>query len=719
MQKLITVSLIILFAEICMGSQPVIKIYDKQKDLINGRIAGISITWQGQLLLAPVAKQFFNSDRPFIWDFVTDNKGNLFVATGDGAKIYQIDPAGKSNIISHWENVEVYSLAIDNNGIVYAATSPDGKIYRFNENKKPELFANLKVKYIWDMLFDKQNKCYVATGDSGAIYVVDPQGKISIFYQSDETHIRCLAWDKNQHLLAGSYSNGYLYQFDRDGQAFVIHDSEFQEIHQICVANNGDIYVAALGMELAKVERVEEKTKIITAKPSTEALNLSSFSSEPREIPKVTGSGIIKIQPDGVIKNIWTKNADQVQAIVLTDDQALLVGTGEKGRLYRITLTEESTYLLNFEASQIVSFVPGTSGKIWLATSNLGKIYYLEPKFEKKGFFESEVIDAQTLTHWGSIHWDEQLPAEGSIKLYSRSGNTEKPNSTWSPWSNPYQANEGEVIKSPNARFLQWKLELKTNRSTVTPKVSNLKIAYLQRNLPPEVFSVTVQTIESDTRLQPVDSQKSAYLEIAVQDESDLRAQKQPAQPSLIQPLRKGYCKITWKARDINDDQLVYDLYFQHQEEKNWWILKKNLSKTMHIWDSQMMPDGHYRIKIIANDRKSNPFNTARQSEQLSDWFIIDNMGPKIQNAEIKKTENDSLQISFQVVDDLSVIKEVQFCYDIQDWLWVYPQDLVCDSKREDFNFKIKLSQKDFYSIIIKAKDKSDNIGYGRLIIKE
>lgn len=700
------------------GSLPQTKSYDKQKDLIDGRVKGVAITWDGELILSPEVKQIFNSERLFIWDFVVDAKGNIYIVTGDGAKIYHVDPAGNAKILSQWENVEVYSLALDQQGLLYAGTSPDGKIYRIYQNKAPELFAELKVKYIWDILFDQQNKCYVATGDSGAIYVVDSRGNSSIFYGSDETHIRCLAWDHNSELLAGSYPNGYLYRINALGQAFVVYDAEYQEIHKICLAKDGTIYAAGLRQDEVKGISVKDREKD-RSETTTELSNLVVIPPKLIEAPKISRSGVIKIQPNGAIKDIWQQNLDQAQSIAILKDQTLLVGTGEKGRLYKISSKDESTYLLNIEASQIVALLADNAGSIWIATSNLGKIFQLLPEFKRRGIYESEVFDAKTLTHWGSIQWEEQLPSGCNIKLCSRSGNTEKANNTWSTWN---ELNNGDLIKSPDARFIQWQLELSTNRIDDTPKIKNIQLSYLQHNLPPEILSITIHAVEKQKEFQSTLISEPQALQISISEEEDddeTGVPKQGPQPIARRQLQNGYRRVTWKTQDPNDDQLTYELYFQEINEKNWWELKKELTRSSYTWDSRMMPDGKYRIKIVADDRKSNPINTTKQSEKISAWFIIDNTGPKIETSRINEATGDSLQISFRVVDELSPIKQVQISCDVQKWLWVYPQDLVCDSKQEDFQFNLPWRQNQIHSIIIKAQDSAENISYDRISIKE
>lgn len=717
MRRVFILILMIGWAMKSYGSLPQTKAYDYQKDLINGQVKGVSLTWDGQLILSPDVKQIYNSERLFIWDFVVDGKGNLYIAAGDGAKIYHVDPSGKAKMISQWQNVEVYCLALDQKGMLYAGTSPDGKIYRIAENKAPELFAELKVKYIWDILFDQQNRCYVATGDSGAVYIVDNKGSASILYSSEETHIRCLAWDQNRQLLAGSYPNGYLYRINASGQAFVVYDAEYQEIPKICLAKDGTIYAAGLGQgetkSITPTSREKDRSEI-----RTDISNLMVISPRTVESTKVTKSGIIKIQPNGVIKDIWQQSSDQVQSIAVVEDQTLLVGTADKGRLYKISNEEESTYLLNLDASQVVDLLVDDAGKVWIATSNLGKIFLLEPEFKQQGSYESEVFDAQTLTHWGSFQWEEQIPSGCRIKFYCRSGNTEKASKTWSPWT---ELNKENLIICPDARFIQWKLLLATNRKDTTPKIRNIQLSYLQYNLPPEVVSITVHPVERQKEFQSTSMQELPALQISIgaEDDDEGGIQKQPPQPATRRLLQNGYRRVSWKTKDPNDDQLTYDLYFQEIDDKNWWELKKDLTRSSYLWDSRMMPDGKYRIKIVVNDGKSNPINMTKQSEKISDWFIIDNTGPKIQNFQKNRIGNDSLQIAFRIVDELSSIKQVQISYDVKEWLWVYPNDLVCDSKQEQFQFNLPWKKKQIHSIIVKAQDKSENTSYDRISVKE
>ncbi|MFZ5516039.1 MAG: hypothetical protein ACOY90_05345 [Candidatus Zhuqueibacterota bacterium] len=689
------------------ASEPQVKMYQKQKDLAEGSPEGISITWQGDLTLAPEFELIANIERPFVWDVTADRTGNLFLATGDGAKIYRINAEGKLDVIARWDENEVYSLAVDKNNVPYAAVSPGAAIYRIRANQ-PELYASLGAKYIWDMVFDVDNTCYAATGDSGLIYKISPAGKPSVFYRSNEVHFRCLAWDNRGRLLAGSFSDGYIYRIEKTGEAFVLYDSEFQEIHHVAVATDGAIYAAGLGRDgvpMPLVTREAQPQPMVSRDKEMTDVEDTMRPEMPRSIKM---SGIIKISPDGSIKDIWQKDTDLVQSIVLQPDQSLLVGTSDKGRIYRISGDEERTLLIQLEGAQISDFQSTPAG-VWAVTSNLGKVYRILPRMATKGAFVSPVFDAKVTAHWGSLRWQSEVKSGYRVTFHTRSGNTEKPNDTWSAWSAASIRNEAAEITSPAARFLQWKMELVSEQNSIRLVLSDIEVTYLQENLPPEISEIALTSPgdESD------DSEKEAL------PGAKAMTLAAPLSKSKSKPVSDGRRAVRWMADDGNDDELLFHLFFQLKGDQHWRMLKKSVSQKWHEWDSRLLPDGEFRIKIIASDEKENPVNLYKTDEMISDWFMNDNSGPSIGKLLVKQATRDSLQISFQVSDTYSAIKEVAFSTNVEQWQLVYPVDFICDSKTEYFDFKIAAPADGAFSVVVKATDTNHNIGFNRSMIKE
>jgi len=721
MRKLFLIVLMIILTSNIFASLPVVKTYDKQKDLIKGETDKISISSNGILSLSPEVKKIFESNQPFIWNLVANSKGNVFVAVGDGAKILCITSKGKVDSLAHWKDSEIYSMAIDNRGVLYAAISPDGKIYQINKNHKLKLFSELKANYIWDMKFDSNNNCYAATGDSGIVYKITPSGKSSIFFTSNETHIRCLTWDRQKNLLAGSYKNGYIYRIDQSGKGTIVYDSNFEEISQIQLAPDGTIYAVGMssGKKFSRVDQDLEKSPETQTSLNSEDMIKIVATPSARKIG--VNSGILKIQPNGVVKNIWTEKENVVQSICLLKDE-LLVGTGEKGRLYKINEDNKSTYLFKLTESQILSLIPQPTGKVWLAASNLAAVYQLGKKYERSGTYISPVIDATSKTRWGTIQWEEKNTSGGKVEFYTRTGNTKEANSTWNSWQKVSGSKKHGTIKSTDARFFQWKVELKTKQSVSNLEINKIRISYLQQNLPPEISSITVHPHQRKKSYGNTSPFPTGYASPNISSKTSLESSLsiQPIRPDTYRRTpTNGYRKVSWRAVDANKDQLIYTIHFRFKNDTNWLLLKKDLTRSNHTWDSRSMPDGFYQLKITVSDEKSNPLNTTLRADKLSDWFVVDNTGPKIKNISVNKNSSDSVNVSFSVVDDLSVIKKVEFSLNAQKWMWVYPEDLVCDTKHEKFNFQIKLPQENCRVIVVKATDDADNSGYSRLIIGE
>ncbi len=719
MHHFISVVLTFMFVTQALASSGQIKNYDKQSDLIEGKANRVSISSQGEIMLALKGMPIFESGRPFIWDMEIDSKGNVFIATGDRACIYRIPPDGSAKMIAQWNDVEVYALGLDQQGNCYAGTSPDGKIYRVFSDKPAQLWADIDAKYIWDISFDQRNRCYIATGDSGAIYVLEQKASPKLLFRSSETHIRCLSWDNSGRLLAGSYPHGYIYRFDRSEQPMVIYDAPYQEIHQLCCNGQGQIYAAGMGQDLLAKQDSEpafSDSFVILGESRGDKDTKSTSGAKKDSGP---ASGIIKIQPDGLIKDIWQSAWGAVQSIALLPNGTLLVGTSDQGRLYQLNEQDAISFLMSTSASHVVRLKNSANGKTYIATSNLGNVYQLSTNYESQGSYESTVFDAKISSFWGKIQYEATVPSGCSFLFYTRSGNTEQTNNTWSPWA---ELASGDNIASPEARFLQWKVVLNTTNPTRTPTVNRISISYLQNNIAPELISITIDPVQPAKRQELGSLQEPGISEFAMEEEIFVEpgpAMRTIPSAGMRRALPDGYRRLSWQARDQNNDKLTFELYIQSKDEPTWRLLKAQLNQNWHVWDSRLMPDGMYRFKLVGDDRSSNPVQSAKKSEKLSDWFLIDNTGPYLDAVRVKKVPGDSIQISFAINDAWSPIRTVEISLDMQNWLTILPIDRVNDTRRENFIHRIAATQPRPNSIVVKAKDAAENISYSRIKLEE
>ena len=93
-----------------------------------------------------------------------------------------------------------------------------------------------------------------------------------------------------------------------------------------------------------------------------------------------------------------------------------------------------------------------------------------------------------------------QLSRPGKITVSTRSGNRSHPESNWSPWAVLQTETSAAACDScgagrtvsPSARFLQYKIDLTPGAGQPEPEVSFVEVAYLPKNVAPEVQAIDI-----------------------------------------------------------------------------------------------------------------------------------------------------------------------------------------------------------------------------------
>src|SRR5207247_4667458 len=85
---------------------------------------------------------------------------------------------------------------------------------------------------------------------------------------------------------------------------------------------------------------------------------------------------------------------------------AVIVGTGSKGKIYRLEGDPlRPTLLARAGAQQITAFHKDARGRLYYATANPGKVFRLSSERAARGSYESEPRDAGTVATWGTLSW--------------------------------------------------------------------------------------------------------------------------------------------------------------------------------------------------------------------------------------------------------------------------------------------------------------------------
>lgn len=658
-------------------------------DFERGTAKGIAISSNGKLELAPAFKVLYTSPSTFIWSITADKDGVIYAATGAPARVYRITPDGKGTVIFEPKELQVQAIAIGGDGSVYAATSPDGKVYKLTRVKggaastaefKSDVFFDPKTKYIWDMEFDSQGRLYLATGDRGEIYRVEKNGEGSVFFKSDEAHIRVLAFDPKGNLIAGSDGSGLIYRITPAGEGFVLYSAPKKEITALAVDASGNIFASGTGEKKGSSSGSSSAPTILINTPQVPAL--PGTSPLPPNV-NLSGSDVYMIAPDGSPRKLWSSHEDIVYALAFDGSGHLIAGTGNKGRIYSVATSGEYVDLLKGSANQITAFSKAPNGGLYCSSSNLGKIFLMSNAPETEGTFESDVQDAHIFSRWGRA----EVRARGNYELFARSGNVDNPDRNWSSWTQ-VDVNKDSRLEIPSARFVQWRVILKP---AVPPtQIESVGINYLSKNVAPVVDDIAVQVGARFPSQPHISASDSVSVNFGSSNSNSSPSHVDSPSPSTATRDR-GFIAARWAAHDDNDDDLEYSIYYRGETEHDWKLLKSGITDKFYSFESNLLPDGGYLLKVIASDAPSHTPQDALIDEKESARFEVDNTPPRIQNL-AAKIEGQQLHVTFLAADDISSIKRAEYSVDAGEWQYLEPVGQISDSKTENYDFNALLS---------------------------
>ncbi|HKE87743.1 MAG TPA: hypothetical protein VKB50_28510 [Vicinamibacterales bacterium] len=681
-----------------------------EADFLKGEVENLAIDSFGRLMLGPTATSVYDSSAPFFWTVLAGPDGAIYAGSGNEGVVYRIDASGKGTTFFDAEELEVHAMAPAPGGGLYVGTSPDGKIYKVDASGKGTVFFDPPDRYIWSLAVDRAGNVFAATGDKGVIYKITPDGKGAPFYETKATHAMSLAFDRDGRLIAGTESPGRVFRIDAAGKAFVLLDSSFNEIRALRVDGDGNIYVAAVSGRSpgAAPDRTPQPapapepapTPSLTPNVTTEITVVAVADSAPAPAPSgggppprsgPTAGAIFRILPDGAWDQIWESRDDMPYDVAFEPGGSVLVATGNKGKIYRLSGDPyQPTLIARANAQQITSIVPEKEGRMLVATSNPAKLIRLGAARADRGTYTSDVRDAQTVALWGTIKWQESPVLGARVEISTRSGNTRTPDDTWSEWSAPYIDHDGSQITSPRARYLQWRAVLVAAKGE-SPALTSVTAAYLPRNLRPRVTSITVQPPGTVfQRPFPVDPEIAGF----EGDPPERRAASGQGAGSGSGPnlgrrtYQKGLLTFIWRAEDDNRDELNYDVFYRREGDTSWKPLKTGLSDAILVWDTTSVPNGRYLIRVVASDAPSNSATTALTGALESTSFEIDNTPPSIMVTSTRRDGN-RLTIAFDARDANSAIQKAEYSLDGDRWQTVYPKDGIADSKYEHYELTL------------------------------
>jgi sugar lactone lactonase YvrE len=673
--------------------------YDEME---KGSSEGVAIRSDGRLEAGPATSLLYETGKSYVWSMASDTAGNSYLGLGGTASgsaiAMKVTPDGKASKLFEGKELAVQAVAVAGDGSLLVATSPDGKVYRVSGSSAGSggtaapvvvfdpAMTEEKPKYLWDLAVGKSGEIYVAAGAPAVVYKVPAGGgKAEVLFKTADQHIRCLLLGPDGTLWAGSDGSGVIYKLSpwaAGAKPFAVYAAGRREITSLAMDAAGNVYAAGVGTKGHTALPPLPVTGNVGVTITFVQPGSSTAAGANGLVPD--GSEIYRIAPDGSPLKLVTLKDDVVYALAVRNG-SLLAATGNRGRVYRVDTDGSGRFtdVAHLEAAQGMAFAPAKDGLL-VATSNSGKVFRLGDAIATNATYTSEVFDAQSFAQWGRV--ETRAGAAAGFDLFVRSGNVESPLMGWSEWA---KVGPDGGFTVPAGRYVQWKAVLRSGGT-----VDFVALNYLQKNVAPVVDEIVVAPGARVTANAAVVNAGTVQVSFppATGATPPLSFTPDAASQPLTAQKDKTAITVRWMAHDDNGDDLMFAVWYRGVGEANWRLLKDKISEKAYSFDSTLLPDGSYAVKVVASDAPVHSDAEALTGERMSEVFVVDTTPPVpgvLNAAMVAGAIRPTIHATLEARDATSPIAHAEYSVDAGPWQYLEPVGKVSDSLTERYDFTV------------------------------
>ena len=172
---------------------------------------------------------------------------------------------------------------------------------------------------------------------------------------------------------------------------------------------------------------------------------------------------------------------------------------------------------------------------------------------------------------------------------------------------------------------------------------------------------------------------------------------------------------------DDNGDELVFALYYRSEgrsenrgeSDAGWRLLKDKLTERFYSFDASLLPDGAYRMRVVASDAPSHPAGEALTADRESASFLIATATPQVLGLAVK-VQAGNLHVTATATDAATPIARAEYSIDAGPWQYVYPVGGISDSLVEHYDFSAPLASPasaagSHHTVTLRVFDRYDN----------
>ncbi len=658
---------------------------DGPEDYAKCEARGLVVRPDGALELGPLARFTPADSIGVVWALAVMKDGSLAVA-GDRGRVLRYREDRGFSLLARLPVGQVLSLAADGDGVV-AGTGPEGLVYRIGARGDTARVARTGERYVWGLAPAAGGGWYAATGTRGRLLRLRG-GAAQVVLDTEESNLVSLVAGPGGTVYAGGDSRGRVYAAGGDRAPRTVYDAGEDEVRALAFGPDGALYAAALSASAVSEEEGE---------PGDRPTPVRSAVKGGRAV-------VYRIVPDSVAAPLWTSPHPFVFALAAAPG-GVAVATGNRAGLYRLESAAGATQWLQGPQGQITALAADGRGGWYAATSNPAGVWRVGPERAAAGEMVSQVFDARRFAAFGALRWHGDAGG-ATVRLSSRSGNSDPHDSTWTAWSRG-GSDERPRSAAPPARYFQWRLEV----SGGAPRIESVEAAWRERNLPPRVEDLTVAPQGQGFREGSLSPRSESVTQTLpggqkVEYSTPGGAANRPVRD--LPAFARGLRTLQWKGSDPNGDPLRYTIEVGPERGDGWMRVDEGVEASVFTWDTGALPDGRYRVRVTASDAAGNPLGEALAGEAVSVPFTVDNTAPAVTALEVEPGPG-SLVVSGRAEDAASPLTRIEVSLDNDDWQAVSPAGGFADERSLAFRVRLPAVSPGPHTVSVRAVDLAGN----------
>jgi len=640
-------------------------VLEKGADFKGGDLKGVAVDSSGgvragfSLAAAPIP------DVATIWSVLALRDGSLLLGTGNEGKVVRLS-GGTTSVVAETKGLVATSLTEAWGGSVLIGTLPDGKVMKWDRGKLTELVRLKGADHVWQTAYDpKAQVAYAATGPEGKLFRITQNGDAQVFFDAEEAQLMSVAVAPDGSVYAGASDKAKLYKITAPGRASVVFDFGRTEVRAIRVAPKGDVFAIA------------NDIKPGSQLPARQSKGADAPAGPVSAGNPAKGKGILyHFTPEGRPDELLDDNDEHFTSLEIGEDGRPYVGTGVEGRVYTVDDNHNSILVADVEERQVSGLLLSGKSRVVIG-SDPAVAHEIKGAGGPDAVWTSKVLDAGIRAKFGLLDFQ----ASGALELSTRSGNSKEPDDTWSAWSRDTTA--PAKVQSPPARYLQVRARFAKDPKAV---LTDIDVSFVTDNL---------RAVVTDVSAKP--SRERGSDDVVRSSGGPVQRKPDPA------------LNLTWKVDNPDKDELRYRLKYKLIGGNAWYDLTKpteRVTKESYSWDTSDLPEGRYRIKLLASDELSNPPDRVTTDELETGIVLVDNTPPVVDDLKL-----NGRRLQAVVTDGVGPIQRVEVSVAGSDeWRPLFPNDGIFDEPRESFDVDLSQVLPAGPTLIsVRAYDSADN----------